>query len=108
MPERIACQHDGCAHAARWAVSVRVPALGWSLEAHTPLSLVMPVKLCRDHFAELTPATFVTDDIRKRVAEVLSALGRTAPDFERAWLEHLPLDHPEVLQLDASAAGKPH
>lgn len=101
------CCHEGCTRKGEWAVKARIPAKGWSLDLHTPLSIIVGLPLCRDHASEVTLIqTF--PDLRQIIAGFMSMRGLMPPDFDRAWTEAIRRTDPEFLEFERQQAGRQH
>lgn len=106
MPTQDRCSVTGCPHKGEWAIRARIPAKGWSLDLHRPLSILVGMPLCRDHASEQNLlATF--PDLREVVVRILDGAGYAAPDFERAWVEAIRRTDPEYLEFERQQAGRP-
>lgn len=77
-----------------------MPAMDWPIDAHQPAQMIMGLKCCLDHTREFNPQEFF--DQNPKLKEVFRVLlqGKQPPDFARAYIEALPLDHPDVLRLE--------
>lgn len=100
MGEPLRCATLDCQHAARWAPCIHVPAQGWPKGTHQPARMIVGIKVCTDCFARITVEELLSDQVREVVKTFLR--GMAPPAFDRATIERLALDHPQVLALDAS------
>lgn len=98
------CGMDKCEAEATHAVKVCVPATGWPINMHQPATLTVPFKCCRDHVRRFDIQEFFR--LNPKLAEVFRILlkGKCPPDFERAFVEPIPLDDPDLLKLESMKA----
>lgn len=108
-----ACQRQGCASPALYAVKISVPARGWPIEWHEPLSAILGLKLCHWHVKQFDLAPVVGKaavpptslrPIFEAMARIRGA-GAPAPDFKRAYVTGVRLDSDEFRQFEAQAAA---
>lgn len=105
----MSCRHEGCAREATHAVRITVPPTGWPIEAGRNLTSVFGLKLCRDHALEMTADQFFCEatneaDGTHKLRTVFTAMARAKgsqipPDFDRAFVEPVRLDHPDARPL---------
>lgn len=108
-----ACQRQGCTSPALYAVKINVPARGWPIEWHEPLSAILGLKLCHWHLKQFDLAPFVGKaavppmSLRPNFEAVarMRGDGAPAPDFKRAFVTGVRLDSDEYRQFEARAAG---
>ncbi len=93
------CMRNNCADDATSALKICVPATGYPIESHQPISIFLGVKICLKHAAEVTAQEWLKDN-RMRQMLTMAAAGRAAPDFDRAWLKVLALNDPELLAYE--------
>lgn len=103
------CQREKCGAVATSAVKVFVPAKNWPLWAHTPLMIVLGIRLCHHH-AEKFDVQEVLGPVGTKLGEPglrplfeLMARGRQPCDFKRAYHRVIPLDDPEFKMLERQA-----
>ncbi|QFT81191.1 hypothetical protein FIU89_11275 [Roseovarius sp. THAF27] len=97
------CVKNGCQNKGEWAVKVHLPAKGWSLAAHTPVSVISDMPLCRDHAEE---ENLLEDfpDLRRALCDILESNGLAEPDFDRAWTEPVRRSSKEFAEFEKSRA----
>jgi len=97
------CQREGCPAMARWSPRLNVPAQGYALDAHQPMQVILCLKVCDRHMADLSAAELLAgDQLRDVIAAAL--IGRAPPDYDRAWIERLPCEGGVIDSLDAASA----
>jgi hypothetical protein len=79
---------------------MNVPATGWAIDQHRPISFVIGLSLCDAHFAECKIGDFLHDGLRggpstKDIVRIM-ARGRCPPDFDRAFLSKCRIDSDEA------------
>jgi hypothetical protein len=94
-------RQQGLRRRADQAMRICVPATGWAIEAHQPAALVVGLKLCEDCAGRFDGKQFLRDN--QNIREIFEILLQDKPDFERAFAQALPLDHPDVLMLERGA-----
>lgn len=106
-----ACQHTGCPRTATHVPKIMVPASGWAIELHTPLSAIMGLKLCEQHAKEF-PARdqFFNAETRDQWRDIFSVIvkamgSQCPPDYERAFTRIVSLTSHEFKQYEAAAGG---
>lgn len=100
------CQHHACDREARFAPVVCVPAQGWPRGLHKPARMIIGVEVCAQHLRDIKVEEMLSDDIRQVVR--LALAGLCPPDFSRAWVDRIALDHPDYRKLaDARSRGAP-
>lgn len=82
---------------------VVVPALNCPLPEHDPLRAFLGMRFCETCFLGLKLEHLLNDQFREVVRGTLATRGLVAPDFDRAWLERVELDSPEMKALDSKA-----
>lgn len=100
------CSSKDCQADAVCGAAVRVPALNCPVAEHEPLKAALGLRFCEVHFAELKLEDFVNEEFRKLVRGTLQHQGKAPPDFDRAWLERLELDSPDMKALEDLAKRK--
>lgn len=99
------CAKHGCDRKGEWAIEAHIPAKGWALDAHTPLSAICGMPLCRDCAAELNLlSTF--PDLRQMLTETLISAGYVEPDFDRAWTTPIRRSSPKFLEFERAQSGR--
>lgn len=105
------CQREGCGRPATGVPRICVPA---RKGGPSRVSSILTLPVCVACRAQLTAADYIGqgDPGREHLRQAFSlyADGRFI-DFEFAWIEWLPLDHPHVviaLRNEARAQGRPH
>lgn len=82
MPDK--CSTEGCGNEAAGLLVINVPATGWPIDMHKPLSFILGIKTCDQCLRDCNVKDFLNGDI-KEVIEIATR-GRCAPDYERAFL----------------------
>ncbi len=100
------CQEKGCHRFAEFVPRINVPAQGWSVEMHQPLSVIMSLKLCEKHIDGLKAADFLRVGEEKGMARIfeIAAAGKQPPDFDRAWISKVRLTSDEWKTFECMAA----
>jgi len=101
------CSRTGCGAWAACVPKICVPAEGWSIALHQPLSLLLQLPLCDACFAALKVEDFVGEKSDRSLRQVIAlAAGRRPPDFGRAFFERVPLGSPEYRKFRAMSERK--
>jgi hypothetical protein len=103
------CQKRGCEHKGEWAIELHVPAKGWPLDSHKPLTVMCGIPLCRDHAHQDDAGDFFFDANRAVIADMIKSMGFVEPDFDRAWSTPIRRTDPRFIafQQQVSDAGGP-
>ena len=101
------CARAGCTRKGEWSIEAKIPAKGWSLDAHTPMSIICDVPLCRDHAAEENLLTMLPD-LKDIIRNMLASGGYAEPDFDRAWTVPIRRSSPRFLEFERQQSGKEH
>jgi len=96
---RSVCQRKGCGAPAACGLALNVPAKGWAIDQHQPLRVVIGIVLCDLHFSEVKPSDFCSAPSDMRPMIRAASAGRATPDFTRAFLSKVPLDHLGLVAL---------
>ncbi len=104
------CMTTGCPHDAKWAPKINVPAEGWSVEMHQPLSFTMSLAVCDACWPDLKASDFVGPELEKEKGNMrqiarLMTKGKCPPDFERAWLSKVSINSNEYKILSEHGAA---
>ena len=99
------CAKNGCQNKGEWAAEVHVPAKGWALSAHTPMSIICDMPLCRDH-ADGENLLDEMPELRGTISDVLQANGRAEPDFDRAWTSPVRRSSKRFAEFEKSRAKR--
>jgi hypothetical protein len=79
------CDKQGCTRRATHAPVLQIPAQGWAIDLHQPISMTIGVELCKDHAATFGDGFKWSDNPKiKEVVEILTR-GKQPPDFDRAF-----------------------
>lgn len=99
------CERAGCGRPAKWAPKLCVPASGVPIDLHQPLSIVLCLPVCDEHFAEMKAPEFVEDEKMRKLFRTIADMsvpadqrhirGPVPPDFARAFFTKLRLDSDE-------------
>lgn len=101
-PVRPRCRRAGCTAWATWVPKLNIPARGWAIDSHRPVTVIMNLEVCMAHFdAERMLADLLTPDLKALIREQL--VGRVPPDFDRAWISKVPVDSDEYRQFEEVA-----
>ena len=95
MPDT--CQHEECDRKATVAPKLIVPAKFWSIETHRPVTAILSLMLCKDHYEELKTEDFLTDDFKEIIR--IATKGKCPPDFNRVFFEKVKLDSFEWIEF---------
>lgn len=93
------CQKNECPNVAEVALCIKIPAMNVSIDEHEPISVAINLKLCRSCLAKEDVHVWLSHNnnyLKLMVARQVQALGKQPPDFNRAWLEGIALDGPEL------------
>ena len=89
------CCWEGCGREASVVPEINIPAQGWPIDAHSPMSCILDIKVCEDHYAkiDINELLFKGGPFNEGLAPMFKAgaAGRQPPDFERAWLSKVPI-----------------
>lgn len=102
----IPCEFKGCDRTATHALRLIVPAAGWPEAIHRPLSIIIGLKLCREHADAADVKQFMDDELRATIRNHLAAGRKEAPDFERARSEPVRLEDSDYLEFERMQAGR--
>lgn len=98
------CEVEGCHNDATVAPCLRVPALGYSLDAHQPASMIFGVHVCLRHYEKDWAGGMIQDrgneEMREVVELALRASSRAPPDWDRACFVPMKLDSPEFAMFE--------
>lgn len=90
------CSWDSCEKDATIVPEVNVPAQGYPRDSHQPLSMILGLPVCEEHFKNinLEELLYKGGPFNEGLEPVFKAgaAGRQPPDFKRAWLSKIPLD----------------
>lgn len=101
------CAREGCGRKAEWAVEAHIPAKGWAIEVHQPVTLMCDMALCRDHATEEDLLKTVPE-IKEVIASALAQAGLAEADFARAWTTPVRRSSPRFLDFERARAGRSH
>lgn len=87
------CNRQNCQEPGKWACKINIPAEGWAINSHQPLSMMIGLEVCDTHFTEIKIEDFLTDDLKELAEKVLE--GKQPPDFARAWMSRISINSPE-------------
>lgn len=99
----VLCQLKGCKDPASVAVKLHIPAKGYAIDAHTPITVICGVTLCPAHGVTVKASEFINDDIRKALKWLCRATHRADPDIERAFASTISIESEEYLNFCATA-----
>lgn len=100
------CQSTGCTREATHFPKLCVPAIGWPIDAHQPISAVLGVKLCRDHAKAFPPANKQTPEVRKAIEAAARMMRKAPPDFARSFIQPIRIDCPEGQKYARALRGE--
>lgn len=100
------CQRERCKAAATHGVKALIPARGHAWERHTPLSVMVGIKLCAAHANQPGILECFSAESKQTISECMRAIGRVDPDFSRAKAQPILLSDPEYLKFEALQATK--
>ena len=102
------CQAANCACGATHALRLSVPAKGYARDAHTPITMVVDIRLCERHARAAQPRDLITKKLKENTKDLLKALRYAPPDFDRAWVDLIELGGIEYAeyQRTVGAGGK--
>lgn len=95
------CASRGCKMPALYVPKVIVPATGWSVEQHQPLSCIVGLSLCKVHKAKFS----IFDAVKRSDIELMFrgiAAGKAPPDFSRLSVAWVELDSEEYRSYESS------
>lgn len=95
------CASRGCKMPALFSPKIIVPALGWSVEQHQPLSCIVALPLCKVHKANFS----IFDAVKRSDIELMFrgiAAGKCPPDFARLTVAWVELDSEEYQSYESS------
>jgi len=94
------CSWSDCQAVATHLPKICVPALGHALESHQPLGAILNLPACREHAKAFDIEELLNLPVTKfRIVFELLARGKCPPDFDRAYVQPVPLDSEEVLMV---------
>lgn len=99
------CNKIGCKNKGEWAVEVHLPAKGWAIEAHKPISIICDMPLCKDHAAEASLLEAMPD-LRDTIRDVIRNANLAEPDFGRAWTTPLRRSSSKFMEFERERAGR--
>ncbi len=89
------CEHQGCARAATHAPRLNIPAQGWPIDLHQPISMFIGIELCKDHAKTFGDGFKWSDNPKLKEAIEIVSRGKAPPDFDRAFHTVTRLDSDE-------------
>lgn len=110
------CSSIGCGKPATCCPRICVPAMGTPLEsdigfcsrfflgkkAPPPIKITMGLELCDEHFAKFDVQKMLTHDGRAMLRHKIAQAGKREPDFDRAYVVAVSLEHNDVKTMKAS------
>jgi len=96
-----------CSAAAVGVVKIHVPAKGWPIEYHQPLTAIIGVNVCPEHGAPSFTKELLGDPLKRTFKAIATASQRAEPDFDRAWFTVVPFGSKELAQM-AQQQAKGH
>lgn len=85
------CRVEHCARPGRILPQLVVPCSRLALRQTEPLASIMGMPVCNEHYLKMTPMDFLKNDfIRDDIVKSFYEIAKSAPDFERAYLEPIP------------------
>lgn len=100
------CYHTGCTKKATMLGEIRVPATGWPLHKHAPITMIVGHPMCDEHVEDVRVPEIFTPDIRKLFA--IMTRGKAPPDFNRAFVVRKPVNNADVQMLLERQANASH
>ena len=94
------CNWDACAEEATHALRVCVPAKDWPIDMHQPARMILPLKCCLEHIRGFNSQEFFDENPKLKEVFRIMLEGKQSPDFERAFVEPIGLDDPELAILE--------
>jgi len=92
------CLRKGCPKFAHGVLTLNVPPMTVPIEANLHIRFIVGIEVCDDHLKDADPQRFMTPAWRTAVRKQLEIQKAAAdPDFERAFLNLMPLDAPEYI-----------
>lgn len=92
------CAKTGCDRKAEWTVYIRIPAKGFDLSSHEPVTVMADIALCRDDAETLDASAWLTTTFRERLKAEMAQQRLWEPDFDRAWAVPVRRSDPEVIE----------
>jgi hypothetical protein len=95
------CSWSDCQAVATHLPKICVPALGHALESHQPLGAILNLPACLEHAKAFDVQEFLNLPAPKggstnRILFEILARGKCPPDFDRAYVQPVPLDSEEA------------
>jgi hypothetical protein len=104
------CGDSNCEAEATHMPKICVPATGWPIDQHNPISVVMGLKLCLKHtraFRAKETLGLKGEHTMRKVIEVMAkSYGGVPPDFARAFVQPISIDSPEGRALEISQKSR--
>ena len=102
------CGIKGCHGTPEWAPKLTVPARGWSIELHQPLTCIVGIPLCTVHMDGFDIFDlFHRKQLREMFQSVTTAAGKCPADVDRLQVSRVRLDSFEYLQFESTqGAGR--
>ncbi len=94
------CGWKGCTRAGVFAPKICVPARGFAIDCHQPMTAILGLALCDEHVKATTPAVILSDKLRELFMEITRSQGKARPDFDRAWVSPVSLNSNEYKRFE--------
>lgn len=111
---RAGCIREGCTAKATVAPRLNVPAQGWPIDMHRPMTAIVGMPLCEEHFKDVANLEGLKaalgneikggDDLMGLIQATLLAAGKLPPDFDRAWVTRLSINSEEYKSFASRVA----
>lgn len=105
------CATKECKHGAKFIPRICVPAKGWPIDSHEPLSCMMGIEVCESCFKDMKPEMFfgpALDKIPNNMRKIfeIGADGKCPPDFDRAYIERVSISSKEYAKYKELTTDK--
>lgn len=92
----MSCDRKDCTNDAAVAPKIMIPATGYQIEDHTPISAILGLTLCLGCCHCADPQELLVPEVRAMIDHM--TLNRVPPDYARAWIVAVPLGSDEYLE----------
>lgn len=97
------CSRHGCLNRGVWGLKLCVPATGFRLFQHQPMTCLVNVVVCDTHIEGVRSEDFVSVEIQNYMVDFAKKAKKVEPDFRRAYMDGVPVNEREWLLFVAEA-----
>lgn len=101
----IKCARKNCINRGIYGLKVCVPAAGHRMFEHAPMTAMIALAVCDEHYRDVRSEEFITEPLRNEMEALAKRLEKVPPDFKRAYMDAVPVNEPEWLEFMAKTKG---